>query len=363
VAVFITNPDDTTLSPHEVDLAAIWKHYNLARFLYPAKLKRLRPEIDRISKGWSTLLSVPADIFHMHLACRDKTILSSVCAFRDTEETYVIQHAVSQGQPQRMIECLLSITSKVSKDPDSHFVSMYFRPENRWPVRLVQAVRDAHPPELASLTTREYLTCGTRGVAATLPVASPVEELEVEANSEASSLVVTAFGPLRARAAGVGAGTQNFKSLTERYSKLGLHRERKALGAIRDGALAGIALCYASGFPMNFSFLCGRVEILVHPEAPDRASVVRDLARAAIREAALRKEPVCALLIDRSDARSAVAGGFNITGKQYSNFLWARESAEGWPSTATALERWYMRISQRYAKTGPPAEAHLLEHS
>ena len=23
--------------------------------------------------------------------------------------------------------------------------------------------------------------------------------------------------------------------------------------------------------PMNFSFLCGRVEILVHPEAPDRA--------------------------------------------------------------------------------------------
>ena len=362
MAVFITNPDDTTLDPREVDFAAIWRHYRQAKFLYPAKLERLRPEIDRISKGWSTLLSVPAEIFHIHLACQDRTILSSVCAFRDTNETYVVQHAVSQDQPQHMIECLLSITSKMGEGPDAHFISMYFRPENRWPTRLVRTVRDAHPPELTHLTTRDYLICDTRNVA-TLPVDPQVEELAVEANSEASSLLIRALGPLRARAAGVGARRHNFKSLTERYSSFGLLRERKALGVTRDGALAGIALCHATRFPTNFSFLCGRVEILVHPEAPDRAGVVRDLARAAIREAALRQEPVCALLIDRADAQAAVDGGFNTTGKQYSNFLWARESAEGWPSTAIAFERWYTRISQRYAKTGQPSEAHLLEHS
>jgi hypothetical protein len=363
VAVFITNADDTTLTPHKVDFAAIWRHYSLAKFLYPAKLARLGPVNDRLSNGWSMLLSVPADIFHMHLACKDRTILSSLCAFRDTTETFVVQHAVSQGQPQHMIECLLSITSKVGEDPDASFLSTYFQPENRWPVRLVRAMRRLHPPELTILTTRDYLTCDTRDPVATLPVDSPVEELEVEANSEASALVVTALGPLRARAAGIGAGTHNFQNLTERYSKFGLLRQRKTLGVIRDGALAGIALCYATGLPINYSFLCGRVEILVHPEAPDRACVVRDLARAAIREAALRKEPVCALLIDRSDAQAAVAGGFHTTGKQYSNFLWARESAEGWPSTAMALERLYMRVNQRYAKTGQPSEAHLQEHS
>ena len=362
MAVFITSPDDTPHNPHEVEFAAIWKHYNLANFLYPAKLERLRPEMDRISKGWSTLLSVPAEIFHIHLACRDRTILSSVCAFRDTTETYVVQHAVSQDQPQHMIECLLSITSKMGEDLDAHFISMNFRPENRWPTRLMWTVRDAHPPELTHLITRDYFICDTRNVA-TLPVDSQVEELEVEANSEASSLVVTALGPLRARAAGVGAGRDDLKSLTERYSRFGLLRERKILGVTRDGALAGIALCYVTGFPVNFSFLCGRVEILVHPEAPDRAGVVRDLARAAIREATLRKVPVCALLIDPSDAQAAVAGGFDATGKQYSTFLWARESAEGWPSTAIAFERWYARIGQRYARTGQPSEAHLLEHS
>jgi hypothetical protein len=351
MAVFITNGENTTQSQHDVDFAAIWEHYRLARFLYPAKLERLRPVMDRISKGWPALLAAPADIFHMHLARREKMILSSVCAFRDTQDTYVIQHAVSQGQPQHMIECLLSITSTASRDPNARFVSMYFRPESRWPVRLVRAVRESHPPELTSLTTREYLTCDPRSAAATLLVRSPVEELEVEANPELSSLAVAALGSLRATAAGIGASEHNLKRLTERYSSLGLFRERKALGVTRDGALAGIALSHASGFPMNFSFLCGRKEILVHPEAPDRANVVRDLACAAMREAALRKEPVCALLVDPKDMPAAVAGGFSATGKQYSNFLWGREGEKGYESTTIAFERWYARINKRYART------------
>jgi hypothetical protein len=351
MAVFITNGDNTTQNQHDVNFAAIWEHYRLAKFLYPAKLELLKPVMDRINKGWPALLIAPADIFHMHLARRGRAILSSICAFRDIQDTYVIQHAVSQGQPQHMIECLLSITSTASRDPNARFVSMYFRPESRWPVRLVRAVREVHPPALTSLTTREYLTCDPRSAAATLLVRSPVEELEVEANPELSSLTVAALGSLRATAAGIGASEHNLKRLTERYSQFGLFRERKALGATRDGALAGIALSHASGFPMNFSFLCGRVEILVHPEAPDRANVVRDLACAAMREAALCKEPVCALLVDPKDTPAAVAGGFNATGKQYSNFLWAREGEKGYKSTTIAFERWYARINQRYART------------
>jgi hypothetical protein len=89
----------------------------------------------------------------------------------------------------------------------------------------------------------------------------------------------------------------------------------------------------------------------VHPEAPDHRNVVRDLARAAIRQAALRKERICTLLIDPKDAQAAVAGGFNTTSRQYSNFLWARENEQGWPSTTIATKRWYERISQRYGRT------------
>jgi hypothetical protein len=353
VAVFITN-NDTTLDHHEVDFAAIWEHYLRAKFLYPAKLGRLDPIIDQIGGGWPKLLSSPAEVFQMHVACRDRTVLSSLCAFRDPGETYVVQHAVSQGQPQFMIKCLQSVATRIGEDPNAKFISAYFRPQNRWTVRATQKVSDLHPPELGSFSTQEYLTCEPRRASTILPASTSVEELEEDTNPEVLSTAIAAVGHLRARALGIGYHGDGSRALRERYLRSGLLRGRKVLGALRDGAVAGIALCHTSSFPINFSFLCSRVEILVHPEAPDRANVIGDLTSAAIREAALREEPVCALLVRPEDARAAIAGGFNTTGRQYSNFLWARENEQGWPSTVIAFERWYEKISQRYARNSLP---------
>lgn len=106
----ITN-DGTPYDPHDIDLAAIWEHYRSANFLYPAKLQRLEPLMDRISKGWPALLAAPADIFQLHLARKNRKILSSICAFRDTGQTYVLQHAVSEDQPWHMIDCIQSMTA------------------------------------------------------------------------------------------------------------------------------------------------------------------------------------------------------------------------------------------------------------
>jgi hypothetical protein len=361
VAVFITNNNDTAPSHHEVDFAAIWEHYSLARFLYPAKLERLKPVMNRISKGWPALLDAPADIFQLHVSCKDRKVVSSVCAFRDANETHVLQHAVSQDQPWHMIDCIQSMTTAMGDDPGVQFVSMYFRPENRWPVRFVRTVSDVHPPELTRLKTQEYVICRPGGAFRVLP--AEVEELGEDAKAEVASIAIASLGHLQSSALGMGAHQHDSKALGERYAAFGLLRERKLLGAFRDGALAGVALCHVSGFPMNFSFLCSRVEILAHPEAPDRANIVSDLARAAIREAVIRNETVCALLIDPEDAQAAVAGGFKTTGKQYSNFLWARENEQGWPSCAMAFERWYERIIQRYVRTHQRSDSRLQERS
>src|SRR3712207_5449390 len=126
MAIFIAN-DETQHNPNDVDFAAIWEHYRSAKFLYPAKLERLGPVMDRIRRGWPTLLTAPADIFQLHLARKDGEVLSSVCAFRDTEETYVLQHAVSEDQPWHMIDCIQSMTAAMGEDPQVRFVSMYFR--------------------------------------------------------------------------------------------------------------------------------------------------------------------------------------------------------------------------------------------
>ncbi len=326
---------------HGDAFTAIWEHYLTSGFLYPAKLERLEPALDLIRSGWPLLLAAPPEVFQLHLARKNGKIASSVCAFRDTDNTYVVQHAVSSGQPLLMLACLRSCWATITADPEFEFARMFFRPQNRWPARLVRSIAAALPRHLSALTTQDYLVCRPQEVEATIPPAVGVEEVAETAGPEVVSLATAAVGALRTASLGIGKHPLSLPAVQTRYANAGLSRGCRVLGVVRDGALAGVACCYWTSVPMNFSFLCSRVELLVHPESPDRASVVRELARAAIHEAALRGDPLCTLVIDAADVPAAVAGGFEVSGKQYSSFFWGRENEHGSPSVFRALDNLY----------------------
>lgn len=341
---------------------AVWEHYLASRFIYPAKLERLQPALGLIRSGWPLLLEAPADVFQFHLARKEGAIASSISAFRDTAETYVMQHAASAGHPIGMLNCLRSCLATINADPGFSFGRMYFRPENRWPVRAQQAVAAVMPPGLCEQTTQNYLICQPQSVHADLPDVKHVVDVPESAAGQVRLLALAAMGPLRAAA--LGLGDLSLAALNTRYLASGLRRTRRVLGYYRENALAGVALCFSCSVPANFSFLCSRVELLIHPDAGDRGTVVRALARASIREAAVRGDPVCAALVDPTDQADAIAGGYAATNKQYASFLWSRENVFGAPSAVAGIERLYrtadrLRAAARAEPTRVRAGAQL----
>jgi hypothetical protein len=164
-------------------------------------------------------------------------------------------------------------------------------------------------------------------------------------------LAATVWGCLRARAAGIGQHDLTLQRLNQQYAAIGLRRERRIFGTFRDGVLGGAALAYSASVPMNFSLLCNRTELLIHPDAPDREQVVAELAHTARWAASARHQPLCPLLVDPADVPAALAVGFQATGKQYSNFLWARENQQGWPSSARAIHEMYALLERRAVKS------------
>ncbi len=345
MAVISTDRVHITARGKQLNFSTIWEHYLDAGFIYPAKLERLGPVLASIQQGWPHLLAASKEIFQFHFAADGSGIRNSICAFRDTDETYVIQHAVSNGQPLSMLEGIVSLHHAIRADPTVGCLGWYFRPENRWPSRLVRTINDVFPASLTTSTTRAYLVCEPGKVEPFLPRLGPLEEapddLEVE------QFLVPIVGDLRVRSLGVNRHPLNLAHLDDLYDRAGLQRARSVVGVRRDAVLAGVALCYASNIPMNFSLLCNRVEIHVRPDVPDRFTVIRDLAAASIRNAARRGQPISTLLIDANDVPAALAGGFETTGKQYASVIWARESAEGWPSILYSLDRMYSRVMQR----------------
>jgi hypothetical protein len=330
-----------SISGEPLQFTGVWDHYLRSGLIYPTKLERLQAALGSIQRDWSKLVSAPADIFQFHFATHGAGIARSVCAFRDTDETYVAQHAASTGGSHGVEECVKSHVRMAGEDGGAGFLSMYYRPENRWPARMAESLNGAHPSRLTASTTQAYLVRQFTRSHARSPMEWRSEEAAGLTDDEVVRLAIAAIGPLRVAALGIGEHSLGLAGLRARYEQAGLHRSRRVLGAWRDGALAGIALCHASGVPMNFSYLCRRVEILVHPEAPDRGSIVRELARASIGLVEGRGDPVCVLLIHESDAEDAVAGGFEATGRRYSRTIWARENEAGWPSIWHELERIY----------------------
>jgi hypothetical protein len=335
---------------------AIWEHYLASGFLYHSKLARLQPVMPDIIAGWPKLLAAPPELFQLHLASSEDAIISSVCAFRDSQETYVVQHASSMHRPDAMLNCLRSCWRAISADPDFHHARMFFRAENRWPARLVRTIALTMPAHLTALVEQEYLTCRP-AIANRIPMPVGAYEVTVAEEAQVEHLATAALGGLWARAAGLGVHSLSLDPLRARYAASDLVRSRKVLGARRDGALAGVAFCHRMNVPANFSLLCSRVEIVIHPGAPDRENVVAELARAAVCEAALTQAPASALLVDPVDAAAATAAGYARTGKRYSNFIWSREHAHGAPSVFKALDTLYASLARYTDSTAARAPA------
>lgn len=346
-------------------LRAIWAHYQAAHFIYPAKMQRLTPALGLIQHGWPLLLGADPDLFQFHAAAREGEIINSVCAYRDTHETYVFQHAASSGQPIGMIACIRACLTQINSDPAFACARMYFRPENRWPARASRAIADAMGPSHTLFELHDYLYAKPSEVAGAVDVAHDepaVRDLRPSEYGGAAALARQTVGPLRARALGFDHPDLTLQTLNRRWLEVGLRRVRRVLAVEQSGTLAGLALCYASSVPLNFSYLCSRTEILIHPDADDRERLIAALARASLIEAAHRGDPVSALLVDPADAPAATLGGYQPTQKQYACFIWTRENEQGAPSAVAAMDGLYQRIANRAQSVHPTAVNVDREH-
>jgi hypothetical protein len=328
-------------TPHTLTFADLWTHYERSHFLYSAKLEMLRPHLPQIEQLWSGLLNASAGIFQIHYSLADGAVASSVSAFRDTPECYVIQHASSVTHPELLIECLLSLTTGISATSAKH-VCMFYRPENKWPARLQKVVGGRLAGHLHQTVSFDYLVCEPQRRAES----REVQPLHGTLPEEAMGLMKRAWGDLRVNSLGFEKGQAALGHVEGLYETHGCTRARHVLGFYRNNVLAGMACVYLGSFPLNLSFLCNRVELAVPPDAPDREDVIYALLRAAENLFAELGCPLCTALTQREDTVAALRSGFRSGGRSYNQFLWSCEQERGFASTAIACSSWYSSIAR-----------------
>lgn len=379
---------------------AIWDHYLRTRFIYPAKLERIEQALPTIRAGWPLLLRTKHELFQIHAAWEATqtppekphttpsadsmstgadtesqawVVSSSIATFRDTDDTYVIQHAASRNT-SLMLRSIIQCLERINTDPSFMYNRMYYRTENAWPKRVTEVIEAASPPELTGRYDQAYLIApfdavvkpddarDGSGDAAEVEAkrvglrlrhmraddAEAAHQIVLEATG--SSVVTEALGFTRSAllnpSHAVRTDALHLVDLNLQFLKSGLRRTRRGLMVEMGQQPVGIALQYFGAVPMNFSFLDTRIEIHVSPRLPEsaREQVVRQLASASLYAARVHGDPVAAVLVDKRDRTAVASAGFHDTGKSYASFLWQRENADGAPAGPSGIYELYHRV-------------------
>jgi hypothetical protein len=168
-----------------------------------------------------------------------------------------------------------------------------------------------------------------------------LEELHDGDTDQIMYLLDRAVDPVRTASLGLGRYSLDLRGLDRLYQRAGLTRSRRVFGVRRNKELVGIAMCYMSSIPINFSLLCNRIEITVKANAPDRSGIIHDLVFASTWAARTWGRTLCPVLIAPADAWLAADTGLEDTGKQYCHMVLERETAAGWPSATEHFARLY----------------------
>jgi hypothetical protein len=366
---------------------AVWEHYLRSRFLYPAKLERMESALATIRSGWPLLFQTPDDLFQLHLAWETREesendpaparqpawrVVSSIAVFRDTDATFVIQHAASSNRAL-MPSCIIQCLQRINAMPAFQFNRMYYRKANDWPRHVTEVIERASPPELTGRCEQAYLVAITPFDDAQTPECATldepgdpldfarlrVREMRVEDAENAQQIVLKATrDPVITAALGfttsellsdspaIRADALHLVSLHKRFLASGLRRNRQGFVVEWDRFPVGVAFQYVGATPMNYSYLDTRVEIHMTTDLPPavRTAAVRRLARTALQTARAHGDPALAALVDEQDREAVARAGFQDSGRSYASFVWRREDASGAPAGPAGIYDLYRQM-------------------
>jgi len=346
------------------DFAAVWRHYEDTGFLYPEKLRRFESQRRDWERLWPLLANASPEVFQFHASHAEGRITGSLSGFRDTDRRFVIQHAASEGCPDKQLECLLAMSVGVSST-SAKYASCYFRSTKRFPLRWTRALAEALPSWASCQYEESHLVFDTRCVespsGSSIALAVPPDSHLADAQL-IDSLRRT-WEPVRIDA--LGLEPESRARLSALYSSSGLEREQTLLVARRGDGIAGIGCLAVGSGPISLSLLCNRLEIALAPETVGGVAegVVAELIFSAAHHFASKGISRFSVLVDPSVETAAVTAGCRSTGSRYASFVWSRDGALGFLSTAITFARWFETLgSLRQRREVRGREALAVNH-
>jgi hypothetical protein len=336
-----------------VSVEDLFALYEETGFLYPGKAARLVPYLSRVKENWNRMLGGGDSLISVLTAGDEEQGWASLVMWRNTVNSWVLQHLVSDNNPFASRAVMLA--SGANSIQRGHLAGQnWFRPENRFPARVFGSMAEAVGKSHCSVHRRNYFVMPKDTLLTHAPGVRIVPYDPSHARNFCA-LAATLGGAVYFKAEEF-ADDSELKGVDELYKRVGLHRSRRVWLAYNksNGELLGAAIAHRGPLGINFSYLENRCDLLFNSNLSQ--SAMADVAGALLRASQelyehfeLEEIP----LIAHEKATQALVNLGAEFLRTYCQGIWLKD---GFSSFYRHIDSFYGRLLAR-------AEKHALQHS
>ena len=327
-----------------VDTDELFRCYERAGFLYPAKLQKLAPFMPLVMENWRKARRA-GELLQWVATYEDPATgqWGSITSWRSTLSGWVTQHLVALGGPVASRAVMLAGQSVRLEDQRDSAHQSWFRRNNRYANKIFGSITSTLGQRNSWVGDYSYFFLPLRQV----PPTSTTLRVDAATAADLPELlqaVAAARSAVYCAAEALSDGDLNLDAVDQLYAHVGLRRYRRILIArsTASSAILGVAIAYRGPLGLNFSFLENRCDLILAP-ARGAASAREVCAALTAAVAATYKdfEPgVVPIVIDRGNAEALRALGAEYI-RDYAQSIWLRAGFEAW---YRHTERFYERL-------------------
>jgi hypothetical protein len=271
---------------NDLDPVELFRRYDSAGFIYPAKRARLQPYWQVVLDSWRKALRAGQDLLWFTTFDAEDA-WGSVSLWRSSEHGWIGHHMAALGKRLASGRAVFAALASVKPRVDANQMrglQIWFSAFNRFANGIFGSLTDVAGPNSAALHVWDYVTVplascgGATGSVTVIERRSPCEELW--------DMAVSTRGWIYAVAEELAHPDLQLQAVDERYARVGLRRFRRVWTAHRSGdeRALGAIVAYRGPLGLNFSFLENRCDLMIRPDLDEsaRLEVVRALLHAAV---------------------------------------------------------------------------------
>ena len=257
----------TYFASGDENVEKLFEMYECAGFLYPEKLKLLRPHMATILANWRAALRSRHDLMFVAHHPGQGSGHSSLSSFRSTKSGWHTQHLVSHNDRMGSMEVLLATCVERLQTAEEQSTEMWFRPDNKFANRVFGSMPGFIGPDATCLSEYRYCRLDVALARALSTDGKQVFTADRVSRADDAEYIAKTRGKLYASAEefiGPDIGLETTGAL---YQEVGLFRRRYVFIVNRatENIPVGYCVAYRGPLGLNLSFLENRSEIALEP--------------------------------------------------------------------------------------------------